>query len=149
MGNTKKISDELSAAGQVTPEQLQQAAQDGFKSVLNLRSSDEAGYLSDEQQQSEAAGLQYASVPLKASEPNQKLVEKAIREIEDLPKPIWVHCGAGLRAGAIALIATATQEGLTHEQITEKARELGLSLDQPHLKQFLLDRYTGVALENI
>ena len=34
MENVKKINDELTVAGQVTPEQLQQAAQEGFKSVL-------------------------------------------------------------------------------------------------------------------
>jgi uncharacterized protein (TIGR01244 family) len=147
MENAKRVSDQLSAAGQVTPEQLQQAQREGFKSVLNLRSPGEAGYLSDEQQQSEAAGLQYASVSLTLSEPNQDLVEKALEEIENLPKPVLVHCGAGARAGAIALIATAVQEGLSHEQIAQQAQELGLSLYQPHLKQFLLDRYTGVVAE--
>jgi protein tyrosine phosphatase (PTP) superfamily phosphohydrolase (DUF442 family) len=35
MTNSKKISDDLSAAGQLTPEQLQQAAAEGFKSVIN------------------------------------------------------------------------------------------------------------------
>ncbi|WP_199333683.1 sulfur transferase domain-containing protein [Oculatella sp. FACHB-28] len=39
MGEPKRVSDELSIAGQVTPEQLQQAAAAGFKSVLNLRSA--------------------------------------------------------------------------------------------------------------
>ncbi len=48
--------------------------------MLNLRSPDEAGYLSDEQQ-SEAAGLQYACVPLKASEVDPALTEEAIQEI--------------------------------------------------------------------
>ncbi|WP_232432233.1 hypothetical protein [Chamaesiphon minutus] len=38
MENTKPIDDELSVAmGQPTIEQLQQAATEGFKSVLNLR----------------------------------------------------------------------------------------------------------------
>ena len=145
MTSAKKVSDELSAAGQVTPEQLQQAAQEGFKSVLNLRSVDEAGFLLDEEQLAQAAGLQYANVPLTPSEPDEDLVEEAIREIENLPKPILVHCGAGARAGAIALIATALQENLTYEQITEKAQELGLNLEQPHLQQFLLEKYIGIA----
>lgn len=131
MKNVKKVSDELSAAGQVTPEELQQAAQFGFKSVLNLRSPLEPGYLSDEEQQSAAAGLHYASIPLEASKPNQALTEEAIREIESLPKPVLLHCGAGARATGIALIATAIQEGLTHEEISQKAQELGLNLDQP------------------
>lgn len=147
MGSAKKVSDQLSVAGQVTPEEIQQAAQEGFKSVLNLRSPDEGGFLSDEKQHSEAAGLQYANIPLRPSEPNQELVAEAVREIENLPKPILVHCAAGARAGGIALIATAIKEGLTLEQIKEKANEVGLSLDQPHLKQFLLDKYPSVTAE--
>ncbi|MEH2258858.1 beta-lactamase hydrolase domain-containing protein [Nostoc sp.] len=141
MSNTKKVSDDLSAAPQLTSEELKQAAQEGFKSVLNLRSPDEAGFLSDEQQQAQAAGLQYANVPLKPSEPNQEQTELAIQEIENLPKPILIHCAAGARAGGIALIANAISEGLTYEEISQKAQELGLNLEQPHLKQFLLEKY--------
>ncbi len=141
MSNTKKVSDDLSAAGQPTSEELKQAAQEGFKSVLNLRSPDEVGFLSDEQQQAQAAGLQYANIPLKPSEANQEQTELAIQEIENLPKPILIHCAAGARAGGIALIANAISEGLTYEEISQKAQELGLNLEQPHLKQFLLEKY--------
>ncbi|RCJ39347.1 phosphatase [Nostoc punctiforme NIES-2108] len=141
MSNTKKVSDDLSAAGQLTSEELKQAAQEGFKSVLNLRSPDEPGFLSDEQQQAQAAGLQYANIPLKPSEANQEQTELAIQEIENLPKPILIHCAAGARAGGIALIANAISEGLTYEEISQKAQELGLNLEQPHLKQFLLEKY--------
>ncbi|MDM9583228.1 MULTISPECIES: sulfur transferase domain-containing protein [unclassified Nostoc] len=141
MSNTKKVSDDLSAAPQLTSEELKQAAQEGFKSVLNLRSPDEAGFLSDEQQQAQAAGLQYANVPLKPSEANQEQTELAIQEIENLPKPILIHCAAGARAGGIALIANAISEGLTYEEISQKAQKLGLNLEQPHLKQFLLEKY--------
>lgn len=142
MSNYKKISDDLSAAGQITPEQLHQAADEGFKSVVNLRSPDEQGFLSDEQQKAEASGLQYANIPLKPTEPNQELTKAALEEIANLPKPILIHCAAGARASGIALIANAIQEGLTHEQITQKAADLGISLEQPHLKQFLLEKYT-------
>ena len=141
MSNTKKVSDDLSAAPQLTSEELKQAAQEGFKSVLNLRSPDEAGFLSDEQQQAQAAGLQYANVPLKPSEANQEQTKLAIQEIDNLPKPILIHCAAGARAGGIALIANAISEGLTYEEISQKAQELGLNLEQPHLKQFLLEKY--------
>jgi len=58
METIRKINDELTIAGQVTLEQLEQVAQEGFKSV-NLRSPDEEGFLSNEQQQAEALGLYY------------------------------------------------------------------------------------------
>jgi uncharacterized protein (TIGR01244 family) len=98
--------------------------------------------LSDEQQKAEAVGLQYANIPLKPTEPNQELTKAALEEIANLPKPILIHCAAGARASGIALIANAIQEGLTYEQIQQKATDLGISLEQPHLKQFLLEQYT-------
>lgn len=142
MANAKKISDDLSTAGQITPEELQQIAAEGFKSVINLRAPDEQGFLSDEQQQVEAIGLQYANIPLKPTEANPELTKTALEQIADLPKPILIHCAAGARASGIALIANAVAEGLTHEQITQKATDLGISLEQPHLKQFLLEKYS-------
>jgi uncharacterized protein (TIGR01244 family) len=143
MSDTKKVSENLSATGQVTPEQLQQAAKEGFKSVLNLRSPDESGFIVDEQQQAQAAGLQYANVPLRPKEANPELTQAAIQQIENLPQPVLIHCAAGGRAGGIALIAAAVQENLTYEQIAQKAKELGINLDQPHLKQFLLEKYSA------
>lgn len=47
-----QISNSFSAAGQVTPEALSQAAEAGFRSVLNSRSLDESGVLPDKPQQS-------------------------------------------------------------------------------------------------
>ncbi len=138
----KKVSDELSATGQPTPEDLEQAAQAGFKSVLNLRSPNESGVLPNEQQQAETVGLSYAQVPLQSSVSDEKLVSQALWELEHLPKPVLVHCGAGLRAGAIALIATAIEQGWTLEQLSNAANDLGISLNQPHLQQFIQKTYT-------
>ncbi|PMB48640.1 phosphatase [Fischerella thermalis CCMEE 5201] len=142
MTEIKKISDQFSAAGQVSPEDLQQAAQTGFKSVLNLRSPAETGFVNDEQEQANAIGLEYANIPLSPTQANQESLNQVIQEIENLPKPILVHCAAGARAGAIALIAAANQQGLTPEQVKQKAQELGLKLEQPHLQQFLQEEST-------
>ncbi|MBW4636231.1 MAG: tyrosine-protein phosphatase [Iphinoe sp. HA4291-MV1] len=140
MADIKKISEQFSTAGQVSPEDLEQAAQAGFKSVLNLRSPTEVGFHNDEQEQAKAAGLEYANIPLNPTEANQESVNQAIQEIENLPKPILVHCAAGARASAIAFIATATHEDWTLEQIKQKAEELNLKLEQPHLQQFLQNK---------
>lgn len=143
MSDTQKVSDNLSVAGQITPKELQKLAAEGFKSVLNLRASDEAGFLSGEQQQAEELGLEYANIPLQPKQSDQELTQQAIELVNDLPKPILIHCAGGARAGGIALIATAIQEGLSYEEITHKAKELGISLEQPHLKEFLLDKHSA------
>ncbi|BCL36248.1 hypothetical protein NSMS1_26950 [Nostoc sp. MS1] len=85
--------------------------------------------------------MEYANIPVKPSEANPELTQKAIQEIDNLPKPILVHCAGGARAGGITLIAEAINQGFTYEQIVQKAQEIGLNLEQPHLKQFLLDKY--------
>jgi uncharacterized protein (TIGR01244 family) len=143
MSEIKKVNDDLSIAGQISSEQLQELASAGFKSVLNLRSPDEQTFLHDEQQQAETAGLQYANVPLNPKEINQQLTTEAIQAVDNLPKPILIHCAGGARAGGIALIANAIDDGLTYEQIVQKASEIGLNLDQPHLKQFLLEKFAA------
>ena len=137
MGDIKKINDAFSAGGQPTPEDLKQLADEGFRSVVNLRDPNEAGALPDEQQQAEAAGLQYVNIPLKSTEANPELTAKVIAEVEQLPTPVYFHCGVGGRASAAALITFATQQKLNHEAVLAKAEELGINPEQPQLKQFL------------
>jgi uncharacterized protein (TIGR01244 family) len=137
MENVKKINDELTVAGQVTPEQLQQAAQEGFKSVLNLRSPDENGFLNDEQQLAEAAGLEYVNIPVKVNEINDELTTEVLGQIDELPKPTLIHCGVSMRAGAMALMNVATRQGMTPEQAFEKAHEIGFDCSAyPQMKEF-------------
>jgi uncharacterized protein (TIGR01244 family) len=133
----KSVSPNFSSDAQISADDLQAAAQQGFKSVLNLRSPNESGFLADEQQLAEAAGLKYANVPLNPTEANAEQVSSALEALKDLPQPTLIHCAAGARAGAIALIADATREGLTPEQVIARAQEVGLSQEQPHLNHFI------------
>ncbi|MGM3306588.1 hypothetical protein ACSQ6I_11525 [Anabaena sp. WFMT] len=56
--NTKPKLQQHLEAEQISSEQLQELATVGFKSVLNLRSPDETGFLDDEQQQAETTALE-------------------------------------------------------------------------------------------
>jgi uncharacterized protein (TIGR01244 family) len=143
MTDLKKVNDDLSIAGQISSEELKQLAIGGFKSVLNLRSPDENGFFHDEKQEAQIVGLEYTNIPLNSQVPNPKLTAQAIQAVENLPKPILIHCAGGARAGGIALIAEAIQASLTYEQIAQKANELGINLEQPHLKQFLLEEFAA------
>lgn len=122
----KKINDELTIAGQVTPEQLRQVAQEGFKSVLNLRSPDEEGFLSNEQQQAEALGLYYVNIPVKFEAINDEIAARVLMQTNKLPKPTLVHCDSAMRAAAIVLMHIATRQGATLRQAFKQAEQLGL-----------------------
>ncbi|PSB00495.1 beta-lactamase hydrolase domain-containing protein [Merismopedia glauca] len=138
MPDIKQISDDLSVASQVTPEQLQQVATKGFRSVLNLRSPQEEGFLTNEPQQVASLGLEYTNIPVNPSEINDALATEILQKIDELPKPTLIHCASGLRAGAMAFMHLATSENLNPEQVFAKAGELGFDCSSnPQLKQFL------------
>lgn len=134
----KPINDDFSAAGQVTPEELEQAAKAGFKSVLNVRSPEEQGFLNEEPQIVESLGLAYANAPLTVATLDADQLTAIVTELEKLPKPTLVHCAGGLRASAVALLSIAQQEGLTAEQALQRAQAAGFDLNaNPKLKQVL------------
>ena len=144
--NAIQINENLTTTGQVIPKQLEQAIQEGFKSVLNLRSPDELGFSQDEQKVAEALGLYYTNVPLKVDlkNLNEEAITKILTTLEQIPKPAVVHCAAGMRSTAIALLSIAIQEGLTPEQTLARAKNLGFEFFEhagvsPRLKQLFVD----------
>ncbi|QIR40969.1 phosphatase [Tolypothrix sp. PCC 7910] len=152
MINAIRINDHLTTTGQVVPHQLKQAKQEGFKSVLNLRSPDELGFLKDEQKVVEELGLHYVNVPLKLENLNEELITKILTTLDQLPKPTVIHCAAAMRSTGIALLSVAIQEGLTPEQTLMKAKSLGFGFFEhagvsPQLKQLFvnyLNKHTKV-----
>jgi uncharacterized protein (TIGR01244 family) len=133
----KRINDQITVAGQIAPEQLKQAAQEGFKSVLNLRASSEEGFMPDEEKQAEAAGLTYVNIPVKKEEISDELTTRVLKQIDELPKPVLVHCASGMRAGAMACMHMATREGMTAEEGMAEAQKIGFDCNsEPQLKEF-------------
>ncbi len=126
MNTIRKINDDLAIAGQLTPEQLQQIAQEGFKSVLNLRSADEEGFLNNEQQQVEALELYYIHLPVKVETINDEVAAQVLKKIDELSKPILVHCNNAMRAAAMVLMYIATQQGVSLSQAFKQAEQFGL-----------------------
>jgi uncharacterized protein (TIGR01244 family) len=126
METIRKINNELTIAGQLTSEQLQKIAQEGFKSVLNLRSPDEDGFLDSEQQQAEALGLYYINIPVKVEAINHEIAAQVLKQIDELSKPALVHCNSAMRAAAMVLMHIATRQGVSLKQAFNQAEQLGL-----------------------
>lgn len=138
MENIKKINESLAiATEQLSAQQLQQAAQAGYQSVLNLRSPQEEGFLADEEQQAKAAGLEYVNIPVQPNNISEELADQVLQQIDQLPKPLLAHCRSGLRAGAFSLMYFATQENISAEQAMEKGKQMGFDCSQsPDMKAF-------------
>ncbi|MEB3310197.1 MAG: protein tyrosine phosphatase family protein [Snowella sp.] len=138
MENIKQINDELAVImTQVTPEQVHQLSQAGFKSILNLRLPSEEGFLTTEQEQAKNEGLEYVNIPVKSDSMNDELADQVIHTIDQLPKPLLIHCKTGMRSGAMALMYVATQQQMTAEEALAMGKQNGFDCDAyPQMKQF-------------
>lgn len=138
MENIIKINDQLAVQGQFTPEQLQPLKDAGFKSVLNLRSSDEEGFLHDEQRLAEVAKLEYLNIPVNPAKIDSELILQLIQDIDQLEKPTLIHCKSGMRAGLMALLYIASRQKLSADQALEMGKELGFNFEaNPKFRQII------------
>lgn len=126
MGIVRKINDELAIAGQITLEDLQSLVEEGFRSVVNLRSSSEEGFLDTEQSKTELLGLSYVNIPTKLHETDLDIILTVIRQIAEMPKPMLLHCDNGIRSAKIALIHVAIKQGMDLDQVFQRVMQLGL-----------------------
>jgi uncharacterized protein (TIGR01244 family) len=126
MDTVRKINNQLAIAGQITLDQLPQLADDGYKSVINLRASGETGWLSYEQEKTEFLGLHYINLPIQTEDINYQTALLIFKTISELPKPILIHCDNSIRSAAIVLLYIATKQGVKFEQAVQQAANLGL-----------------------
>lgn len=137
------IDEDVSVAGELSPEQLQQASEQGFKSVINLRMPKEKGFLADEQQVVESLGMQYAHIPVNPSSLSGEVVAQVFEHIDQLPKPVLMHCSLGLRSAGMALLRSGIDRGMTAEEFLHRTTAMGLDFNsRPSVKQFFVDYIT-------
>jgi uncharacterized protein (TIGR01244 family) len=126
MEKVRKITNELAIAGQPTPDVLQHLVEEGYRSVVNLRSPQENGFLDDEQQKTEYLGLHYVNVPLQLETLNLDNVLQVIQQLIALPKPMLMHCDSGIRSSIIVLMQLSMEQGIKAEDAFQKVASLGL-----------------------
>jgi len=129
VADLKKINDQLSIAGQLTPAEIEEIPQLGFKSVMNLRSPAENGFLPEEKQQLEALGIPYTLTPVTLPSLNETLITQVVNLIDNLPKPALIHCGSALRAGYMVILYQATKEKMTLDAAKQYSLELGFDFE--------------------
>ncbi len=100
MQDTVQINDRFMIA-KFVPEadQIRQAAEEGFKSLINMQTDDEEKKLKmkpdDERQKAEDAGLTFLHHPVDGEKLSEDLIDDFRRKATDLPAPVLVHCASG------------------------------------------------------
>jgi uncharacterized protein (TIGR01244 family) len=132
----------LTIGAQPTDEQLKHLAEEGFKSVVDLRvpGEEEQPLSPDEEgEKVRALGMEYLHIPVPKKGMQQGQVDQFRQELTVLPGPVFAHCHLGMRAGALAMMHTACEAGMSSDQTLERAEQMGFKCDVPQLKEFVKD----------
>lgn len=128
------------AAGQPTGEQIQLLAEEGYKTVIDLRTSEEPrGY--DEIEAARENGLRYVNIPVTPATFGQATIDRFLEAMERAQRPVLLHCGSSDRVGALYYAWLALEKGVAPEEALKRAKAAGLSAPE------LIDRVTKLVKE--
>lgn len=112
--------------GATDPSSMHWLKESGFRTVINLRRSSEAGaYVDSSAAAAEALDLRYFHLPVDADTVDWDLIEAFIDEVGDQHnQPVYIHCGSATRAAALWMVARVVQDGWPIELAAEEARTI-------------------------
>ncbi len=103
------MTENVGFAGQISPEQVSQVAEKGFKSIINNRPDFEGGSEQPSSAQIEdaarKAGLDYVFQPVVAGQITEFDVRTFANHFNELPKPILMFCRTGNRSNNLYQLA--------------------------------------------
>lgn len=106
-----------------------------FKSVFNFRNSKEDGYRDDTKLAAEL-GVEYHLLPFGLSNMDAAMFDKYLSVLDNAPKPAFLHCRSGFRAGVYGLnhvlcrALTTEKTAISKEQLMEEGKAISLDLNK-------------------
>jgi len=108
-------------AGQPTGEQIQLLAEDGYKTVIDLRAADEPhGF--DEPEAARQNGLTYVNVPVTPATLGQAAIDLFLEAMEKAERPVLLHCGTSSRARALYYAWLVLEKGVAPEVALKRSK---------------------------
>jgi len=101
--NVRKIDDQFSVIGQITPEQVQAVSDAGYKSIICARPDDEEfgqPRFDEVARAAEGLGLQIVHIPVSGGLGEGQII-RFHDAWEKMPKPMLGYCRSGARAGSL------------------------------------------------
>jgi len=146
-----KWNDTISVGGALEAGDAQSLHDEGFRSVIDLRTADEMQ--TPEKAWVEGVGMDYETLPTAPDLLDDAAIARFIQEVDSSGGPVYIHCKAGGRANIMALLHDAQTRGWTVEHALEVAGEKGIKLgeDSPYRAPFVdyLHRHSaGERLKN-
>ncbi|TWT68707.1 beta-lactamase hydrolase domain-containing protein [Crateriforma conspicua] len=140
MSNRKQINDQITVSGQPSESEILALPSEGFRAVVNFRTSGEDDQPIDPDQERkmvESAGMKYVHVPVSMDTISHDTVDQFRQQLEALPKPVFAHCKSGKRAGAMTMMHVAVENDMSGVETLAKAEQMGFECDVPELKDLV------------
>ncbi|TAH11008.1 MAG: TIGR01244 family phosphatase [Curvibacter sp.] len=107
--SARAITPAFFVAPQLSPQDVAEAAAQGFKSILNNRPDHEGGaeqpLSSTIEAAAHAAGLAYVHLPVVSGAYTAEQVQAMHKALQELPAPVLAFCRSGMRAGQMFELA--------------------------------------------
>lgn len=126
----RKLDDTVSVAAQIDPDDVAEAARQGFTLVVNNRpDGEQPGQPSGAEiaAAARAAGLGYRAVPIDHSGFPEAKVAAMAEALAEAPGPVLAYCRSGTRSTLVWALARA-RLGDDPETLAEKAARAGYDL---------------------
>lgn len=137
--NFGRVSQSLYRGAQPDAQALKNLKRLGIKTIINLRMPGDSW--PQEESLARADGILYTNVPLRGwGRPLEAQVTKALRLIETLPAPVFIHCQHGCdRTGTIVACYRIMHDKWSREAALREANAYGLSHFERGMRRFVFD----------
>ena len=133
--NFLRIDPNFCTGGQPNMQQLEKLKAEGITTIVNLRTADEYN-VAQEEAKAKELGLKYFNIPVVYTAPKEEQATEFLKLMSDTKnRPVFIHCTAAIRVGALWLIKRVLQDGWTFENAEQEAQKVGLR-NAPHLTEF-------------
>ena len=147
--NFHQVNNKLYRGAQPKTGDLQELANLGIKTVVNLRGKGKGGL--KEEQEAHRKGLRYFNVPLeRAGRPRDADIEQVL-SIINTPEnqPVFVHCAQGVdRTGTVIAVYRIAHDGWTSEEAKAEANRYGMHPWELGMKNYIHDFYQRHTRQN-
>lgn len=130
MADIHRVTDAFAVAPQLRPEDVGEAAAQGFRLLINNRPDGEApGQPSSGQiaEAAQAAGLDYVHIPF-AGAPGPAQVEAMRQAVKDASGPVLAFCRSGTRSITVWAQGEARSGERPRDELVRLGREAGYDL---------------------
>ncbi len=123
--NAVTLDENLVAGGTPTARGLGQAAEQGVRTVIDVREPEEG--TAKEKDNADAVGLRYVNIPISLKNFSPEQADKLNAVLKDpATGPALLHCASGQRAVAVWTLHRNLNEGVPAAQALEEGKAKGL-----------------------